>query len=447
MRYLFTIALILGVGVFLLYKLEDFRTSSALDALEKTFSKYQMARLRKQMGVYLQDQGSSAVSPLMRTTQNRRQGLDRRLMAQALLCRLAEGPWLKGASRGTCLRGCFETLAVPYRDQDEVGLLERLKGEDPGAARYAATGFQKKPSWIQSEVKAALKVALSSPYLPLRIAAIEALAEVQDDSIVKPAQELQGIDPRLTTRVLAALGKLDSSQAEAVLLKAYEKHPVRALKALAGKRGSWTSQLSPSLEDRDPRVRAYAARAFAESGSPKGLSALVEGLREGGEESRLEFLRASVGFSNPALLPVLVALASDKNPKIRAATAQVLVPWRDPLAQATVNTMLVDKDSSVVLEVVRVIAEIADVRDGEKLARFLDVTSGPVLRHTFRGMTRMRDFRALEAMRRCTENRSAITDPEELILAEHGIAVLEGRVEETDPPDVESQVILRMIEG
>ncbi|MEO5989611.1 MAG: HEAT repeat domain-containing protein [Candidatus Eisenbacteria bacterium] len=165
--------------------------------------------------------------------------------------------------------------------------------------------------------------------------AIEALGKVGDKaSTAKIVQKLDAKSPGQRSEAAVALWKLADSTAVAALV-AHLRDPVasvrwRVVYALEKviSPGAIVPAVTPLLQDRDPLIRAHAARTLGRQKSPLAVTALLGALQDTDAAVVVNALRALQGVADSTQLEQLPAitrtLRAHRDPYVRVTAATVL---------------------------------------------------------------------------------------------------------------------------
>lgn len=174
--------------------------------------------------------------------------------------------------------------------------------------------------------------------------------------------QLADPDPAVGLYVAQALGDLADAQALVALradLGSLDPN-VRFRAAMAlGKRGdaAATYALSRVLRDPDVLVQRTAAEALAQIGTPDAIDALVSALNSTQDSIIYNAMNALQSVGGAAVPGLLKALGSN-NPVVRLHAATVLGYIKDPAALPALGALATDRDPDVAKEAAWAISEI-----------------------------------------------------------------------------------------
>lgn len=208
---------------------------------------------------------------------------------------------------------------------DSSALVRALAAEGLGRALIAAQSS--KPS----SALTALKRALQDPAPAVRIAAISALGDTGDQSVVDILRRMARADEgALPVFAAAALVKLGHADAFDDILSTATLPDPDARMAAIGVLGRLKlprgfTVLSQSVYDPDPSVRAFAAGALGEFGTPESAAPLTHAI--GDEDPRVRSIAAaSLGrLQLPHVRPLLWQAAKDPVDFVRAGAVEGLL--------------------------------------------------------------------------------------------------------------------------
>ena len=230
---------------------------------------------------------------------------------------------------------------------DSSALIRALAAEGLGRA-LVATASAKPSSAIT-----ALKRALQDPAPAVRIAAINALGDTGDQSVVDILRRIaRGDEGALPVFASAALVKLGHADAFAEILSTATLPDPDARMAAIGLLGRLKapqgfSVLSQSVYDPEPSVRAFAAGALGEFGSPESAAPLTHAI--GDEDPRVRSIAAaSLGrLQVPHARPLLWQAAKDPVDFVRAGAVEGLLRIGDSEASLVARELSKHADPSL----------------------------------------------------------------------------------------------------
>jgi HEAT repeat protein len=230
---------------------------------------------------------------------------------------------------------------------DSSALVRALAAEGLGRALAATKSL--KPS----SALTALKRALQDPAPAVRIAAINALSDTGDQSIIDILRRIARSDEgALPVFASAALVKLGQTEAFDDILSTATLPDRNARMAAIGLLGRLKlprgfSTLSQSVYDPEPSVRAFAAGALGEFGTPESAAPLTHAV--GDEDPRVRSIAAaSLGrLQLPHARPLLWQAAKDPVDFVRAGAVEGLLRVGDREASLVARELSRHADPSI----------------------------------------------------------------------------------------------------
>jgi HEAT repeat protein len=191
------------------------------------------------------------------------------------------------------------------------------------------------PGYGTSEDVPALKAALASPDVELRLAASEALFRITEDSLHLVAVERLLKAKESETRILAATSLVRAGRnqpAVSVLLREVADGDVfihrkvaMGLRELSAPTAPGLAQLSAFLEHPDDFVRMWAAGALGRQGSPQKAIAVLKALVRESDPTRLQAAGMLIELGEGKTgLPVLLAALKEGDLERRRAAVMAL---------------------------------------------------------------------------------------------------------------------------
>jgi HEAT repeat protein len=223
---------------------------------------------------------------------------------------------------------------VPVSAEDEpvsreVLLAEGRYGEAYQAALREVGGDE--AAKVSAAARSLLGVSMESQDSYVRWYALRAAQPLSDPALAEHAKQAFRTGDRYDhSLALEVLLRVDAAGSRETFLEALDSPHrsvrLRALKGLAKLR-------DPALADRfteilskdlDPDLRAIAAQALAQSGSPQAPAALYGGLEDPIGAVREEAVRALVSLKNPGLSAVLRHRLADAAPEERVGALRLM---------------------------------------------------------------------------------------------------------------------------
>jgi len=250
----------------------------------------------------------------------------------------------------TALKDASDPQMLPVIEDglfDSSALVRALAAE--GLGRTIAASKSSKPS----SAVTSLKRAMQDPALGVRIAAVNALGDTNDASLVETFRRIARTEEgALPVFALAALVKLDHMEAfDEILSTATLPDPNARMAALGVlgrlKRPAGFSLLSQSVYDPDPAVRAFAAGALGEFGTPDCAAPLTHAI--GDDDPRVRSI-AAAGLGRLQLShtkPLLWTAAKDPVALVRAGAVEGLLRLGDAEAVLVARELSQHPDPSI----------------------------------------------------------------------------------------------------
>lgn len=127
------------------------------------------------------------------------------------------------------------------------------------------------------------------------------------------------------------------------------------------------------VDDPDPTVRAACLRALGKHGDPSDTAAIIPNLKARAGFVRWEAASALQRLHHEnAVEPLIVAMREDREPKVRAATANALGQYPEERVFQALVGALADDDYTVVMETVTALETLTGKDFGEDGADWLD---------------------------------------------------------------------------
>lgn len=282
-----------------------------------------------------------------------------------------------------------DALAALAECKDERvlnALLEALRDPDPTVRLAALTALQKHPD--PAAVPALVSVLLrGSPDEKWRAArALEALHW-------RPKTEAEEIEFAIA---LGEVGRASVFGAAAIkplveLLRhaSYEKR-VAAVNALGEINDPAVLRpLQQALRDADPLVRTAAAHALGRVGDAQVVPALIQTLKDRETNARVAAATALGRLADARALEPLIQKLNDPEWEVRAAALEALGKLGDPRALQPVAARLDDKDQEVRQSAADAVARVGDESVVEKLVLTLVDAHSGVRQAAARALTRL----------------------------------------------------------
>jgi HEAT repeat protein len=230
---------------------------------------------------------------------------------------------------------------------DSSALVRALAAEGIGRVLVATKSL--KPS----SALTALKRTLQDPAPAVRIAAISALGDTGDQSVVDILRRIARTDEgALPVFAAAALAKLGHAEAFDDILSTATLPDPNARMAAIGVLGRLKlprgfAVLSQSVYDPDPSVRAFAAGALGEFGTPESAAPLTHAI--GDDDARVRSIAAaSLGrLQLPHVRPLLWQAAKDPVDFVRAGALEGLLRIGDTDAALVARELSKHADPSI----------------------------------------------------------------------------------------------------
>ncbi|MCX8091759.1 MAG: HEAT repeat domain-containing protein [Verrucomicrobiae bacterium] len=163
-----------------------------------------------------------------------------------------------------------------------------------------------------------------------RVAAVNALGEINDPAVLRPLQQaLRDADPLVRTAAAHALGRLGDPQAVPALLQALKDRETNARAAAAAALGRLgdaraVEPLIQLLNDPQWEVRAAALEALGKLGDPRALQPVAARLDDKDQEVRQYAADAVARVGDESVIEKLVLTLVDPHGGVRQAAARAL---------------------------------------------------------------------------------------------------------------------------
>ncbi len=235
---------------------------------------------------------------------------------------------------------------VPEKTQLEI-CLEAFRSRDPSIRAAAVAALQ----GMGEEALGYIIEALSDPHYSVRIAAAEALGDMEDPDGVEALVKALG-DAREDVRiaVILALGRIGDRRAVDPLIHLFRDryHGVRvaAADAVAEFGRGVLRELEEALDDPLPVVRVTAAKAIGLIGATESVPVLITHLGDSAPDVRWSVARALSTFDAMAIEPLFLVLRTG-NKEMRLAAIDALWEIPDEGAGDVLRYALDDEDEEV----------------------------------------------------------------------------------------------------
>lgn len=220
---------------------------------------------------------------------------------------------------------------------------------------------------------------------------------------------------------LSQLARKDSAHAELLLPYLQDKDPeirAQAARWLGDLRYKNAAQnIVPLLEDNYPRARFFAAEALGRMAHAEAVAQVITMLRHNNGEDRFLHHAGSLALARMQNASALAQLANDDNEAVRLAAVVALRRMGD----AGVAIFLNDSSDWVVAETARAIHDDASIPEAlDELGTFLNTYSGnseAVLRRAISANLRLATEKSLQNLLSFISNESALTAMREEAIA------------------------------
>ncbi|MGH9822235.1 MAG: HEAT repeat domain-containing protein [Blastocatellia bacterium] len=243
-------------------------------------------------------------------------------------------------------------------------LMDMLSFPHLGVRKHAiiALGRIGYPSAVAS-LHAILK---SSPDPDVRALAAFSLGQIASQYSVSPLlerMEAPDEDVEVRARAVEALGKIGSNKDARESLGKY------GVSGVADSIGHALPDPSKAVGKNEEEIASMALTALLRIKDPSTVPAITNQLRSPSPDLRWRAANAlgRIGQNLAPAVPQLVSLLSDKEPLVRAHAAKTLGIARDPRAVQPLITLVSDGDQKVVAEAVRSLGSIGDHESVEPL--------------------------------------------------------------------------------
>jgi HEAT repeat protein/beta-lactamase regulating signal transducer with metallopeptidase domain len=216
---------------------------------------------------------------------------------------------------------------------------------------------------------------LEDPDRRVRVAAAEAVGEFQDSTAIAALSKAlrDDADPEVRKTAAWALGEIDDSRAVPVLMA-----------ALSG--------------DTSAEVRATAAWALGEIEDPSALDALGAAVRDENTQVRRQAIEAIGEIDDRRAVPVLIPLLDDADPEVRKLAVWALGELADPASVDALGKATLDSNAEVRRTAVRALGEVEDPRALDYLIVTLRDSDAEVRGYSAWALGEIEDVRALDAL-------------------------------------------------
>jgi HEAT repeat protein len=132
-----------------------------------------------------------------------------------------------------------------------------------------------------------------------------------------------------------------------------------------------------ALQDSDPGVRMYSARALGELNDGRAMEPLITAVKDSDPGVRREATNALLAYKDARAVEPFIALLQDSDADVRRLAALGLVEFKDPRAVESCISMLQNGDANIRKLAASTLGEFMDSRAVEPLiAAFLDSDPG-----------------------------------------------------------------------
>ncbi|HYL97763.1 MAG TPA: HEAT repeat domain-containing protein, partial [Blastocatellia bacterium] len=236
-------------------------------------------------------------------------------------------------------------------------LIDLLSFPHLGVRKHAviALGRNGSPSAV-APLGAVLK---SSPDPDVRALAAFALGHIASQYSVSPLlerMEASGEDPRVRARAAEALGKIGSNPDAREALGGY------GISGIADSLAHLLPDPSKAVPKEDELIGSMALTALLRIKEPSTVAAIINQLHSPSSELRWRAANAlaRIGQNLAPAVPQLISLLSDKDPLVRAHAAKTLGVAKDTHSVQPLIAALSDEDQKVVSEAIRALGSTGD---------------------------------------------------------------------------------------
>ena len=262
------------------------------------------------------------------------------------------------------------TTAIPADASPEVkAAIVAMSSSDPAARAAAAQRLGAWPYRANTAIPFLIGLlgdtaGVPDPLPPVPAqAAADTLARMEEPAIAPVAMALTDPSPAVRKRAAWVLGRIGKPEAVNALTEAlWDKDAsVRAavLTALAGMKSERTGLLDdpappdvaglilPMLRDRDPVVRAEAARVLPVTGEDRVVKSLIAALKDPDPRVRIAVAQALPATADSRTVEPLLETLCDPEPQARIAAMEALIESYDRRAKEPLFALFRDKSPQI----------------------------------------------------------------------------------------------------